>query len=282
MSHTNSTTNYNLPQFITTDKPAWLTDVNNAYSAIDIGIHAAKTAADSAQSDATLALTNAGTAQTTANTASSTASGAIASISEDFIDSATYSVGDLVIYNNLLYKCHTAVVVPGAWTGSANWSRTDMDSIIKNFSLNDLANTVIGATSAGQTLVRNSSNTAWINQDNTLNNLTNVTIGTTASNDLLMRNNSNTAWVNAPALSLIKTKILENTTSTSGAITHGLDLTKNIILYGCGYDNNNINRYAFLRSSSDDYVTVFQSLAGNNPPFYPLVNTAVKIMLYYI
>ena len=35
MSHTNSTTNYALPQFLTTDKPAWLTDVNNAFSDID-------------------------------------------------------------------------------------------------------------------------------------------------------------------------------------------------------------------------------------------------------
>lgn len=35
MSHTNSTANYNLPQFIGTDKPAWLTDVNGAMSAID-------------------------------------------------------------------------------------------------------------------------------------------------------------------------------------------------------------------------------------------------------
>ena len=42
MAHTNSTTHYNLPQFITTDKPAWLTDVNNAYTAIAAGMHTAK------------------------------------------------------------------------------------------------------------------------------------------------------------------------------------------------------------------------------------------------
>lgn len=35
MSHTNSTANYNLPQFIATDKPAWLTDVNGAMQTID-------------------------------------------------------------------------------------------------------------------------------------------------------------------------------------------------------------------------------------------------------
>lgn len=35
MSATNSTTNYNLPQFISTDKPTWLSDVNGALSTID-------------------------------------------------------------------------------------------------------------------------------------------------------------------------------------------------------------------------------------------------------
>lgn len=35
MSSTNHTTNYNLPQFIGTDKPTWLGDVNQAMSAID-------------------------------------------------------------------------------------------------------------------------------------------------------------------------------------------------------------------------------------------------------
>lgn len=46
MSHTNSTTNYNLPQFESTDKPAWLTDVNDAMYAIDNGIAAAQSTAD--------------------------------------------------------------------------------------------------------------------------------------------------------------------------------------------------------------------------------------------
>lgn len=35
MSSTNHTTNYNLPQFVGTDKPAWLGDINPAMSAID-------------------------------------------------------------------------------------------------------------------------------------------------------------------------------------------------------------------------------------------------------
>lgn len=42
MSHTNSTENYNLPQFNGTDIPDWLTDVNKGYSDIDAGMQANK------------------------------------------------------------------------------------------------------------------------------------------------------------------------------------------------------------------------------------------------
>lgn len=48
MAHTNSTPNYNLPQFLGSDKPAWLTDINTAMSDIDTAIAAAKTVADTA------------------------------------------------------------------------------------------------------------------------------------------------------------------------------------------------------------------------------------------
>lgn len=48
MGHTNSTVNYNLPQFVGSDKPSWLSDVNGAFLAIDTAIAAAKTQADSA------------------------------------------------------------------------------------------------------------------------------------------------------------------------------------------------------------------------------------------
>lgn len=94
MSHTNTTTNYNLPQFVGTDKPAWLTDINGAFSSIDTAIKGAKDTADTGSASATSALnkigdlttltttaktdvvaavnevkSDAGTAQTTANTA---------------------------------------------------------------------------------------------------------------------------------------------------------------------------------------------------------------------
>ena len=130
MGHTNSTTNYALPQFITTDKPAWLTDINNAFLAIDNGMDAAKDAADNAQGDATQALTDAGNALTAASTADAKGAGAVASIEAAFDATSVYAVGAKVMYNNLLYRCNVAVVTPGPWTGSANWERVTVDSLI--------------------------------------------------------------------------------------------------------------------------------------------------------
>lgn len=40
MSHTNSTTNYSLPQFIATDQPGWMSDVNSAMQTIDTAVKA--------------------------------------------------------------------------------------------------------------------------------------------------------------------------------------------------------------------------------------------------
>lgn len=98
MSYTNHTTNYNLPQYIGTDKPTYLGDFNTAMGAIDTQMKANADAATTAGTTATAASnaigalanltttdktsvvnainevdTNADTAQTTASTAASTA-----------------------------------------------------------------------------------------------------------------------------------------------------------------------------------------------------------------
>ena len=52
------------------------------------------------------------------------------------------------MYNNLLYRCTVAVTTPGPWTGSANWERITVDSIIPA----DAAALPLGATTpAGST-----------------------------------------------------------------------------------------------------------------------------------
>ena len=51
MASTNKTTNYELSQYIGTDKPTYLTDYNQDMSKIDAGIHAAKSEADQNATD---------------------------------------------------------------------------------------------------------------------------------------------------------------------------------------------------------------------------------------
>lgn len=87
MSATNTTPNYNLSQFIETDKPAWLQDYNGDMLKIDTGINAAKVAADNAasaagnaQTDATSALNQLGTLSTTVSSLVSTVGTAVGNI----------------------------------------------------------------------------------------------------------------------------------------------------------------------------------------------------------
>lgn len=129
MSHTNSTPNYGLPQFVTTDKPFWLTDINTAFSDIDTGINTAKTTADTASNNATQALSDASAAATTATGADNKATGIISSIADVFDPTTTYPAGTCVMYNALLYICTTAVTNPGPWTGVANWTRITVEDI---------------------------------------------------------------------------------------------------------------------------------------------------------
>ena len=57
MASTNKTTNYNLSQFIGSDKPAWLSDYNQDMSKIDTAIKSASDTATSAVGEATSAAT---------------------------------------------------------------------------------------------------------------------------------------------------------------------------------------------------------------------------------
>ena len=87
MSATNATTYYELPVFIATDKPAWLTDWNGAMNAIDTAIKEALTAGENAQTTANTATTSIATINdslTTINTSlttlTSTVTGLVGSV----------------------------------------------------------------------------------------------------------------------------------------------------------------------------------------------------------
>ena len=51
----------------------------------------------------------------------STIHDAFLNMAPPFSELSTYAVDDIVLYGTGLYKCHTAVVTPGSWTGSTNW-----------------------------------------------------------------------------------------------------------------------------------------------------------------
>ena len=80
MSHTNKTPNYDLPQFIGTDKASWLGDLNPAFLAIDAGMQANKVAAQAAEVSAGEASALAQSANSVANSANNSAANALSEI----------------------------------------------------------------------------------------------------------------------------------------------------------------------------------------------------------
>ena len=103
MAHTNQTEHYNLPQFIGSDIPSWLVDVNQAYTAIDSAIYAAKNAADVASNTAgsanTVAQDAKGAAEvatTTANSAKAIAEGNTAQIADVSKKAGNWILGQVI------------------------------------------------------------------------------------------------------------------------------------------------------------------------------------------
>ena len=100
MSHTNTTTNYGLPQFLSSDKPAWMADINVAFADIDTQMKLNADAAADAQSDVNDASLN---------------------FAAGYSNASTYDVGDVVVYNNRMYICDVAVTVPESFD-IAKWT----------------------------------------------------------------------------------------------------------------------------------------------------------------
>lgn len=182
MSFTNSTPNYGLPQYIGTDKPTYLGDMNTAYSTIDTRMKAnadaaaaATSTANTAAATATAASTNATTALNTANSAASEAASAtsaaasatstannaatdaatalrasaantIENLAPAYDPTLTYSVGDLVTYideNNSGKLYKCIVAVAAPEAFNINkWDDVTVSEVIKH---NTLATAYAGA-----------------------------------------------------------------------------------------------------------------------------------------
>lgn len=165
MSHTNTTTNYGLPQFLSSDKPAWMADINVAFADIDSQM---KTNADAASA-----------AQTTANDA-------VLNGAPGYSNLSTYAVGDVVNYLGRVYKCDIAVTTPEAFD-SAKWSyyrlsdaSAQLDVIDGEIGSTDISGIGDGTLSGAVSALNSnfSKNDASLRQDGTIVNQITPAIGT--------------------------------------------------------------------------------------------------------
>ena len=266
MSHTNSTTNYGLPQFLTGDKPAWLTDINNAFSDIDTGIYNAQTKANTAFTDAGNAQGDATTAINNAAAADAKGSGAIASIEAAFDPTTIYSVGAKVMYNSLLYRCVVAVVTPGPWTGSDNWERITVDTLITT------TDSKIGTLSSLSTTDKSS----LVNAVNEVNGKANQNTWVDATNQFTKSsyfdNGQNSYFLYNAALNMyaVAFAIKANTPDESVILSNVPALRGDIQVLPCGFANagglgvNQINVIYYKASNS---ITLRISSTTNVPIF---------------
>ena len=101
----------------------------------------AATAASNAQTTATNAATAAGNAQTTANnalTAANNAQGMIATVEATSTASKEYSVGDLLIYNETLYRVTAKIASGGTITVGTNAVATNVGTHFSSYSKDNL------------------------------------------------------------------------------------------------------------------------------------------------
>ena len=116
MSSTNHTTNYNLPQYVGSDKPAWLGDINPAFSAIDTAMHNNATTAAQGVSDAATANTAAGAAQTTADNAATAAGTAQTTANQAVAAASTNATKIAALEAKFILTSFTSVHVDmGTW-----------------------------------------------------------------------------------------------------------------------------------------------------------------------
>lgn len=157
MAHTNQTHNYELSQFLGTDKPAWLVDYNGDMEKIDLGLKAAKDVADAAKTEADQGAIDIAALTLIANSAEAKASAAVSDIADVYDSTSTYSVDDYVTYNSILYTCNTDITVPESFDGN-HWTRTTVDAISTslkdalnqlNIDLSDLINLTAGLNVTG-------------------------------------------------------------------------------------------------------------------------------------
>ena len=166
-SHTNETTNYDLPQFVGTDKPTWLGDFNTAMSTIDtaIGTNAS-------------AITSLGTRVTSAEGVASQASSDVASLTSTVSTLSSNVSSATTTANNAQSTATSALSTANTADGKADTNATAISGLdtrvdacednIANFNLTDYHTDVTVSRSTGTyTLNQNKLNYAT-NSDGSL------------------------------------------------------------------------------------------------------------------
>lgn len=114
MSSTNKTTNYDLSQFIGTDKPAWLSDYNGDMGKIDAGIATAQSTATGADGKAT---------------ANASAIGTLSNLTTEAKTNLVAAV------NEVNTNASTAVNTASNAAGTANAAKAEADALAAYFAL---------------------------------------------------------------------------------------------------------------------------------------------------
>lgn len=157
MASTNKTTNYELSQYIGSDKPTYLGDYNSDMLKIDTQMKAnndlatsANAAATTANETAGTALTNANNAQTTANSANTTATSALSKATANEVNIGKFNLTNINTYNN-----QNAIFSSG-WTYGSNYitiATDDTNSVFKLYG----AIAITSATAGTNTITMQSS-----------------------------------------------------------------------------------------------------------------------------
>lgn len=168
--HTNETDNYDLPQFVGTDKPTWLGDFNTAMASIDAGM--AENASD---------ITSLGSRVTSAESAASQASSDVASLTSTVSTLSTNVTSATTTANNAQSTATSALNTANTADGKADTNASAISALtprvtacensIADFNLTsftDYASTDITKVSGTFTIATGSALTVATNSDGSL------------------------------------------------------------------------------------------------------------------
>jgi outer membrane murein-binding lipoprotein Lpp len=157
---TNKTANYELPQFVGTDKPTWLGDFNSAMADIDAGMHENASDISAMASDVQTATSTA--SQASQNVASLTST--VSSLSSDVQSATTTANNASATASSALNTANSASTLAGTANGKADTNASDISDL--QTAIANLAPVVLYSDSTGTsgsvTLSDNVSNYSYL------------------------------------------------------------------------------------------------------------------------